>query len=106
MASPPGAPCPPKCSPPGSPCCISFMCLSSLRKPGSQKRLCRSMLVVPVLMATVVILVDHRVSPAPRYEVAVHRKGRHERHRERDGEAAPEEEGERTGLHRPGDHEH
>ena len=47
--------------------------------------------VVVVLVPSVVVLVDHRVSPAADYEPAVDREGRHEGDRQCERQAPPEQ---------------
>src|SRR4028118_986705 len=63
-------------------------------------------LLVLVVVAIVMVFVDDRVSPSPGDEVAVHRVCRHERHRQREGQATPKQEAAQTGLHRPRHDEH
>jgi transposase len=62
--------------------------------------------LVVLLATTVVVLVDHGVPLAPSYQVAVDRKGRHERYSKRHRQASPKQSIQGTSIHSTGYEKH
>ncbi len=58
------------------------------------------------MVVAVMVLVNDRVPPTSGDEVAVYGVGHHERHRQREGQAAPEQEAAQSRLHRARHDEH